>query len=152
MFSSFAVSHGHQSIFIIKISRMLWRLKHKRGLYAMNERDRTCTKPPAQTQGMHVVSVKHWNIKTHKLYRKINHWRITKSKRFNCFTCFETDWNVKKIGCPNVSAVSKCFKTKWNKTLEKVKIPGPISGVSKHWNNGLYREITETDWNMKKID
>ena len=36
--------------------------------------------------------------------------------------------------------------------LEKVKILGSISGVSKQWNNGLYQEIIETDWNMKKID
>ena len=33
----------------------------------------------------------------------------------------------------NVSAVSKRFKTNWNKTLEKMKIPGPIAGVSKNW-------------------
>ena len=36
--------------------------------------------------------------------------------------------------------------------LKKVKIPGPISGVLKHWNNALYREKIEIDWNMKKID
>ena len=33
-----------------------------------------------------------------------------------------------------------------------MKIPGPISGVSKHWNNGFYREIIETEYNMKKIE
>ena len=44
-----------------------------------------------------------------------------------------------------------CFQTKLKQALEKVKIPDTISGVSKHWNNGLYREIIETDWNMKKI-
>ena len=41
--------------------------------------------------------------------------------------------------------------TRLKQALEKVKIPGSISGVSKHRNNGLYREIIETDWNMKKI-
>ena len=43
----------------------------------------------------------------------------------------------------------------WNEietSSEKVKIPGPISGVSKHWNNGLDREKIEMDWNRKKID
>ena len=44
------------------------------------------------------------------------------------------------------------FETKLKQVLEKVKILGPISGVSKHWNNGLYRGIIETDWNMKKIE
>ena len=51
-------------------------------------------------------------------------------------------------------AQSECFsyfKTKLKQALEKVKIRDPISGVSKHWNNGLYREIIETDLNMKKI-
>ena len=43
------------------------------------------------------------------------------------------------------------IKTKLKQALEKVKIPDPNSGVSKHWNNGLYWEIIETDWNMKKI-
>ena len=32
-----------------------------------------------------------------------------------------------------------------------MKMPDPISGVLKDWNSGLYREIIETDWNMKKI-
>ena len=44
------------------------------------------------------------------------------------------------------------FRNEIETSSEKVKIPGPISGVSKHWNNGLYREKTETDWNRKKID
>ena len=47
------------------------------------------------------------------------------------------------------------FQLFWNKietSSEKVKIPGPISGLSKHWNNGLYREKTEMDWNTTKID
>ena len=82
------------------------------------------------------------------------------------FSCFETNWNKTHIWCfetflkrtetwqklTNVSVVLKCFETKLKQALEKVKIPGPISGVSKHWNNGLYREKTETDWNMTKID
>ena len=51
-----------------------------------------------------------------------------------------------------VSVVLKHLKTKLKQALEKVKIPGSISGVSKHWNNRLYRKIIETDWNMKKID
>ena len=55
-------------------------------------------------------------------------WKLSRSKRFSC------------------------FETKLKQALEKVKIPGPISGVLKYWNNGLYREIIETDWNMKKID
>ena len=64
----------------------------------------------------------------------------------------ETDWNMKKTDLsPNASVVSKRFETKLKQALEKVKIPGPISGVSKHWNNGLYREIIETNCNMKKI-
>ena len=64
-----------------------------------------------------------------KLLKRTETWRkLTKSE---CFSCFET---------------------KLKQALEKVKIPGPISGVLKHWNNGLYREIIETDWNMKKID
>ena len=54
--------------------------------------------------------------------------KLTKSKRFSC------------------------FKTKLKQAVEKVKIPGPISGVSKHWHNGLYREIIETNWNRKKTD
>ena len=59
---------------------------------------------------------------------------------------------MKKIyWSPKVSVVSKRFKQNFQ-ALEKVKIPGPISGVSKHWNIGLYREIIETDWNMKKLD
>ena len=45
-----------------------------------------------------------------------------------------------------------CFKTKLKQALKKVKKQGSISGVSKHWNNGLYREKTEMDWNRKKID
>ena len=53
---------------------------------------------------------------------------------------------------PKVSVVSKRSETKLKQALKKVKIPGPISGVSKHWNNGLYREKIETDWNMTKID
>ena len=34
-----------------------------------------------------------WNIEryTGKLYRKINLWKFTKSKRFHCFTCFD-EW------------------------------------------------------------
>ena len=60
---------------------------------------------------------------------------------------------MKKIDLsPNVSVVSKRFETKLKQALEKVKIPGSISGVLKYWNSGLYREIIETDWNMKKID
>ena len=73
---------------------------------------------------------KHWN---NGLYREKTETgrKLTKSKRFSCFETFET---------------------KLKQALEKVKIPGPISGVSKHWNNGLYREKIETDWNMIKID
>ena len=40
---------------------------------------------------------------------------------------------MKKIDLsPNVSVVSKRFETKLKQAREKVKIPGPISGVSKH--------------------
>ena len=77
--------------------------------------------------------LKHWN---NGLYREI----------------IEMDWNMKKLGKSESFSVSKHFKTKLKQALEKVKIPGSIFGVSKHWNNGLYREIIETDWNMKKID
>ena len=66
-----------------------------------------------------------------KLKRTETGRKLTKSK---CFSCFET------------------FRNKIETSSEKVKIPGPISGVSKHWNNGLYREKIETDWNRKKID
>ena len=66
-----------------------------------------------------------------KLKRTETWQKLTKSK---CFSCFET------------------FRNKIVTSFEKVKIPGPISGVSKHWNNGLYREQIETDWNRKKID
>ena len=68
-------------------------------------------------------------------------------KRFETKLKQEENWLS-----PIVSVVSKRFKTKLKQALEKVKIPGPISGVSKHWNNGLYGEKTETDWNMTKID
>ena len=56
------------------------------------------------------------------------------------------------------------FATNWNKVLEKVKIPGPSSGVSKHlynkitlrnyWNGLKHDEnwLGEMDWNMKEID
>ena len=44
------------------------------------------------------------------------------------------------------------FETKLKQAQEKVKIPGPISCLSKYWNSGIYREIIETNWNMKKID
>ena len=73
-----------------------------------------CLQPaqnPAQTQGMHFVSVKHWNIGTHKLYRKINLWRITMSIRFNCFTCFETETWRKFAKSEHFS----CFKMFQNK-------------------------------------
>ena len=66
-----------------------------------------------------------------KLKRTETGRKLTRSK---CFSCFET------------------FRNKIETSSKKVKIPGPISGVSKHWNNGLYREKTETDWNRKKID
>ena len=66
-----------------------------------------------------------------KLKRTETGRKQTKSK---CFSCFET------------------FRNKIETSSEKVKIPGPISGASKHWNNGLYREKTETDWNRKKTD
>ena len=60
---------------------------------------------------------------------------------------------MKKIDLSqNVSVVSKHYETKLKQALEKMKIPGPISSVSKYWNSWLYREIIETDWNMKKID
>ena len=73
-----------------------------------------------------------------KLKRTETGRKLTKSKRFSCF---ETK-----------SKCFSCFETKLKQDLEKVKIPGPISGVSKHWNNALYREKIETDWNRKKID
>ena len=74
------------------------------------------------------------NIETMGLYREI----------------IETDWNMKKLA-KSKCFILKCFETKLKQNLEKVKIPGPISDVLKHWNNRLYREIIETDWNMKKI-
>ena len=41
------------------------------------------------------------------------------------------------------------FATNWGKVLEKVKIPGPSSGVSKHW----YNKITLRNyWNRLKYD
>ena len=89
-----------------------------------------------------------WNIETYKLYRKINLWKFTKSKRFNCFTCFETLKQTKND--------ETCFETNWNKALEMVKIPSPISGVSKHYWNGLKHEenwspnisvVSKQNWN-----
>ena len=50
-----------------------------------------------------------------KLLKRTETWRkLVKSKRFSC------------------------FDTKWKQALEKVKIPCPISGVSKYWNNKIY--------------
>ena len=40
---------------------------------------------------------------------------------------------MKKIDLnPNVSVVSKRYETKLKQAVEKVTIPGPISGVSKY--------------------
>ena len=78
---------------------------------------------------------KHWN---NGLYREIietDWWTWRKLTEVRMFQLFR-----------NVS------KQNWNKLWKKVKIPGPISGVSNHWNSELYREIIEMIWNMKKID
>ena len=49
-----------------------------------------------------------------KLLKRTETWRkLVKSKRFSC------------------------FDTKWKQALEKVKIPCPISGVLKYWNNKI---------------
>ena len=53
----------------------------------------------------------------------------------------------RKLTKSNVSVVLKRFETKLKQALKKVKIPGPISGVSKHWNSGLY---WEKNWNRLK--
>ena len=53
-----------------------------------------CPKPPYKPKACILLQ---WNTETHKLHRKINLWKFTKSKRFSCFTCFETDWNMMKI-------------------------------------------------------
>ena len=74
---------------------------------------------------------KHWNS---GLYREI----------------IETDWNMKKIGQVRTFQLNRNVSKKLKQALEKVKIRGPISSVLKHWNNGLYREIIERDWNISK--
>ena len=96
------------------------------------------------------VSKQNWN----KLWKK---WKY--QAPFLVFRNTETmDYIGKKLKRTETwqkltkSKCFSCFETKLKQALEKVKIPGPISGVSKHWNNGLYREKTETDWNRKKID
>ena len=130
-------------------------------------------------------TLKQWIIKGKTLKRTETRQKLTKSKCFSCFETFrnkietssekvkipgpisgvskhwniglyrektETDWNRKKLTKSKRFSCFETFQTKLKQALEKVKIPGPISGVSKHWNNGLYREKTETDWNRKKID
>ena len=64
-----------------------------------------------------------------KLKRTETWQKLTKSK---CFSCFEM------------------FRNKIETNSEKVKIPGPISGVSKHWNNGLYWGKIETGRKLTK--
>ena len=73
-------------------------------------------KNPAKTQGMHFVSVKHWNIETHKLYRKINFWRITKSKtspKGSVVSVVSKLWNTLKM--MKIAEHFSCFETNWNK-------------------------------------
>ena len=73
-------------------------------------------KNPAKTQGMHFVSVKHWNIETHKLYRKINFWRITKSKtspKGSIVSVVSKLWNALKM--MKIAEHFSCFETNWNK-------------------------------------
>ena len=54
----------------------------------------------------------------------------------------EMDWNMKKIDLLQTFQLFRYIsKQNWNKLWKRVKKPGPISGVSKHWNNVLYREI-----------
>ena len=76
----------------------------------------TLHKNPAKTQGMHFVSVKHWNIETHKLYRKINFWRITKSKtspKGSIVSVVSKLWNTLKM--MKIAEHFNCFETNWNK-------------------------------------
>ena len=73
-------------------------------------------KNPAKTQGMHFVSVKHWNIETHKLNRKINFWRITKSKtspKGSIVSVVSKLWNALKM--MKIAEHFSCFETNWNK-------------------------------------
>ena len=98
------------------------------------------------------VSKQNWN----KLWKK---WKY--QAPFLVFRNTETmDYIVKKLKRTETwqkltkSKSFSCFEMFWNEietSSEKVKIPGPISGVSKHWNNGLVREKIEKDWNRKKI-
>ena len=70
-----------------------------------------------------------------KLKRTETGRKLAKSKRFSRFETFQ----------------NKIETSSEKHLLKKVKIPGPISGVLKHWNNGLYREIIETDWKGRKL-
>ena len=64
--------------------------------------------------------------------------KLTKSKRFSCFEPFQNKIETRSGKSENTRPQCFiCFETKLKQALEKVKIPGPISGVSKHWNNGL---------------
>ena len=50
----------------------------------------------------------------------------------------ETDWNMKKTDYVKMFVLFRNIsKQKLKEALEKLKIPGPISGVSKSWNNGI---------------
>ena len=103
-----------------------------------------------------------------KLLKWTETWKkLTKSKRFSCFET-KLKQALEKVKIPGpISSVSKYWNNKliqgnyWNrlkheenwlsesfscfemfrnkieKALEKVKIPGPISGVSKQWNNKI---------------
>ena len=101
-------------------------------------------------------------------------WRkLAKSKRFSCFETFrnkietksgngenynqapflvfrntetmglyrqiiEMDWNMKKIDYVKTFELFRNIsKQKLKEALEKLKIPGPISGVLKSWNNWI---------------
>ena len=150
-------------------------------------------KNPTKTQGMHFVSVKHWNLKVINTNKSLKIYQVQKVQLFHLFRNFETHWKLWKLlnisvvskqietspisgvskhswnGLkhdknwlrPNVSVVSKRFKTKlkqalkqnWQKLWKSMKIPGPISGVSKHWNSdytGKKLKRTETGRKMTK--
>ena len=65
------------------------------------------------------------NTETIRLYRKI----------------IETDWNMRKIDCPNVSVVSK---QNWNKLWKRWKYQAPFLVFRNSETIRLYREIIET--------
>ena len=84
-----------------------------------------------------------------KLKRTETGRKLTKSKSRNVS---KQNWNKLWKKWKYQAPMFQLFRNKIETSSGKSENTRPISGVSKHWNNGLYREKTETDWNRKKID